>query len=43
MIDAKERKVLNEAFSLIIGMDWRIKFVGMVDQNGKLVAGQEST
>jgi hypothetical protein len=40
MIDAKERKVLNGAFSMIIGMDWRIKFVGMVDQNGKLLAGQ---
>lgn len=40
MIDAKERKVLNEMFSLIIGMDWRVKFVGMVDQNGKLLAGQ---
>lgn len=40
MIDARERIVLNEAFSLIIRMDWRIKFVGMVDQNGKLLAGQ---
>ncbi len=40
MIDAKERKVLNEMFSLIIGMDWRVKFVDMVDQNGKLLAGQ---
>ena len=40
MIDAKERKVLNGAFSMIIGMDWRIMFVGMVDQNGKLLAGQ---
>ena len=39
-IDAKERKVLNEMFSLIIGMDWRVKFVGMVDQNGKLLAGR---
>lgn len=40
MIYAKERKVLNEMFSLIIGMYWRVKFVGMVDQNGKLLAGQ---
>ena len=43
MVDAKERIVLNEAFSLIIGMDWRIKFVGMVDQNGKLLVGQSRT
>ncbi len=40
MINAKERLVLNEVFSLIIRMDWRIKFVGMVVQNGKLIAGQ---
>ena len=40
MIDAKESKVLNEMFSLIIGMDWRVRFVGMVDQNGKLLVAQ---
>ena len=40
MINAKERTVLNEIFSLIIRMDWRIKFVVMVNQNGKLIAGQ---
>jgi len=40
MVETKERMVLNETFSLIIRMDWRIKFVGMVDQNGKLLAGQ---
>ena len=24
MIDAKKRKVLNGAFSMIIGMDWKV-------------------
>jgi hypothetical protein len=32
MLDVKERKVLNEMFSLKIGMDWRVKFVGIVHQ-----------
>jgi len=36
----KERKVLNKELSVILGMDWRIKFVGMVDRNGKLLVGR---
>lgn len=39
-MDAKERIIMNEACSLIIRMDRRIKFVGMVDHNGKLLIGQ---
>lgn len=36
----KERKVLNLELSVILRMDWRIKFVGMVDRNGKLLVGR---
>jgi hypothetical protein len=36
----RERQVLNRALSSIIKMDWRIKFVGMVDRNGKLLVGR---
>ncbi|MGE5662416.1 MAG: hypothetical protein ACM3X1_09250 [Ignavibacteriales bacterium] len=36
----KERKVLNRELSVILRMDWRIKFVGMVDLNGKLLVGR---
>jgi hypothetical protein len=36
----KERKVLNKGLSVILRMDWRIKFVGMVDRNGKLLVGR---
>jgi hypothetical protein len=43
MVDARERKVLNEAFSSIIWMDWRINFVCMVDQNGKLFVGRSKS
>jgi len=38
-MDAKERTVMKEACSLIIRMDRRIKFVGIVDHNGKLQIG----
>ena len=43
MVDARERKVLNEAFSSIIRMDWRVNFVCMVDQNGKLLVGRSKS
>ena len=36
----KERKVLNRELSVVLRMDWRIKFVGMVDRNGKLLVGR---
>ncbi len=36
----KERKVLNRELSAILRMDWRIKFVGMVDRNGRLLVGR---
>ena len=39
-MSTKERKVLNKGLSEIFRMDWRIKFVGMVDRNGKLLVGR---
>ena len=39
-MNAKERTIMNQTCSSIIGTDWRIKFVGIVDQNGKLLIGK---
>jgi hypothetical protein len=39
-MNARERVVLYEVCSFIVRMDWRIKFVCMVDQNGKLLVGR---
>lgn len=39
-MNTKQRGIMDQACSLIIGMDWRIKFVGIVDQNGKLLIGK---
>lgn len=39
-MNAKDRTIMDQSCSLIIGMDWRIKFVGIVDQNGKLLIGK---
>ncbi|HXW12664.1 MAG TPA: hypothetical protein VD694_07880 [Nitrososphaeraceae archaeon] len=40
VMGTKERKVLNRELSVILRMDWSIKFVGMVDRNGKLLVGE---
>jgi hypothetical protein len=39
-MDAKERLIMNQICSSIINMDRHIKFVCIVDQNGKLLVGQ---
>jgi hypothetical protein len=39
-MNAKERTIMNKACSSIIGIDWRIKFVGIIDLNGKLLIGK---
>lgn len=39
-MDGKERTVMNHACSSIIRMDRHIKFVCIVDRNGKLLLGQ---
>lgn len=36
----KEQTIMNQACLSIIRMDWRINFVGIVDQNGKLLIGK---
>jgi hypothetical protein len=39
-MNTKEPAIMNQTCLSIIGMDWRIKFVGIVDQNGKLLIGK---
>lgn len=39
-MNTKECTIMNRVCSSIIGMDSRIKFVGIVDQNGKLLIGK---
>jgi hypothetical protein len=39
-MDAKQRLLMNQTCSSVINMDRHIKFVCIVDQNGKLLVGQ---
>jgi hypothetical protein len=38
-MDSREREVMNQTCSSIVRMDWHIKFVCILDQNGKLLVG----
>jgi hypothetical protein len=39
-MDSRERVVMNQTCSSIVRMDWHIKFVCILDRNGKLLIGQ---
>ena len=40
-MDSKERELMNQTCSSIVRMDWHIKFVCILDQNGKLLVGHD--